>query len=149
MLLRDWLYVMICISVITIGFSSFWGSLATSNNITLPPDAAQSSSLMQMYNLSSKVSSITYQLQGNTTGIANVIQNIPILGSFASLLIAGVQAIIVMVTDVPQIFISMLSSLSALSGGFIPGWFIGLVGAAITLMILWAVISQSIVKGRV
>lgn len=149
MLLRDFLFTMIMITVVVFGFSSFWGSLASSYNTPLPADAQSGSALIQMYNMTDDISGITYQLQGNATGIAAVIQNIPILGGFASLLIAGMQAIIVMVTDVPQIFISMLSNVSSLSGGFIPSWFIGLVGAAIILVILWAVISQTIVKGRV
>lgn len=143
MILRDWMFVMLTITVVVIGFSQFWGSLATNYNIPIPPQN------LGMYNMASNVSSITKSLQGNTTGLANVVQNIPILGSFASILIAAVQVIIIMITDVPVLFGNLLNNLSVLSDGLIPAWFIGILTAAMILAILWSVIAQAIVKGRV
>jgi hypothetical protein len=143
MILRDWMFVMITISVVVIGFSQFYTSLAINYNIPAPTQD------LGLYNLSTQINSITENLQGNTTGLGNVIQGIPILGSFAAILIAAVQVILVMLTQVPIVFGNMLTSLSSLSGNMIPSWFIGFVFAGVILAILWSVISQAIVKGRV
>jgi hypothetical protein len=141
MILRDWLFGMLTISAVVIGFSSFWSSIAQNYTVQIPTND------LSLYNMTDSVASIGNQLQGNTTGIANVIQNIPILGSFASLLIAGVQAIITMLTVVPSVFLNVITNMGGLIG--LPGWFTGMIITAIILMIIWSIISQAVVKGRV
>jgi len=129
------------ISGVVIGFTAFQTSFFTRYGVQVPTHD------MAMYNTQSNVTAAANTLQGNQTGIMNVIQNIPILGSFASLLIARVQSVVTMLTVVPEVFGNLITDMGSIIG--LPGWFTGIILSAVTLMIIWSLISQTIVKGRV
>lgn len=140
MLLRDFVFAMLIISGVTIGFSQLWTSLATSYG--LPPITSN----LATYDRLNDSLSIANSLQNNQTGIAAMLQNIPLAGSFAAVLIAGTQVLTVML-ELPGIFQAMILDAGSLIG--LPSWFTSILIVAVIVYVVFAIIGQSVVKGRV
>ena len=142
MILRDFMFAMLIISAVVLGFGSTWSALANNYSVQAPTQN------LNVYNKINETYSLANTLQGNQSGIGNIIYNIPILGSFAAIMIAGVQVLMIMVNVVPTIFIGYISNLNDLIPGM-PDWFTSILVVAVIGTIVWSVISQAIVKGRV
>lgn len=100
MLLRDFLFAMLIISAVILGFGGIWTDMAVKYSVPAPTRD------ISAFNQINKTLSIANSLQNNQTGIAAMLQSIPIAGSFASVLIAGTQVLTVML-QIPDIFSSM------------------------------------------
>lgn len=140
MLLRDFLFAMLIISGVVLGFGSFYTDLAVRYNVPAP-----TTSLNSFYQINNTLS-IANSLQNNQTGIAAMLQNIPLAGSFAAVLIAGTQVLTVML-QIPNMFLGMVTDVGAVFG--LPSWFTSIIIIAITVIVIMAIIGQSVVKGRV
>ena len=143
MLLRDFVFAMLIISAVILGYGSFWNGLASNPSYGVTPVTNNLSAFNQINNSLS----IANSLQNNQTGIAAMLQNIPLAGSFAAVLIAGTQVLTVML-QVPGMFSAMITDMGGLIPGM-PSWFTSILIIAVILTVVFAVIGQSVVKGRV
>jgi hypothetical protein len=140
MLLRDFVFGMLVITGVVLGFTSAWQGF--SNNYAVAPITTNLDSFNQLNN----TLSIANSLQNNATGIAAMLQNIPLAGDFASVLIAGTQVLTVMF-QIPGIFMGMINDMGSMIG--LPDWFTSILTIAVTIYVVFAIIGQSVVKGRV
>ena len=140
MLLRDFLFSMLIISAVILGYSSFWTDLSTRYGV-----APITNDLSSFYQIN-RTLSVAQGLQGNVTGIGAMLQNIPIIGSFASVLIAGTQVLVIMF-EIPGIFMTMINSMGSIIG--LPVWFTSILWISIVITVIFAIIGQSVIKGRV
>ena len=138
MKLRDLLFALLVISGVVYGFGGLFTSLADTYHVPAP-----SENLTAFYNIQ-KVSQIGNSLQNNQTGIGSMLSTIPILGSFAVVMLAGVQLLITMLS-IPTIYLNMLTSLMGITG--LPQWFIDIAFNALIIYVVFEIIQKTITKG--
>ena len=143
MILRDFFFGLLIISVMVVGFSGFWGGLYMQPEYNLEAP----SSNLTTFNQIDKTLEIAESFQGNTTGIAAILQSIdPTGGDIVGSVIAGTRVLSIAM-QLPTLFSGMIGDAVSVIG--LPSWIGGVVTAAIIISIIFSIIAQTIARGRV